>query len=68
MGLASFNKMRREAAAKLAESENEKSDEEQEGQDYSQLKADELKAILTEKGVEFDAKAKKADLLALLQE
>ena len=29
---------------------------------------DELKAILTEKGVEFDPKAKKADLLALLQE
>ncbi len=68
MGLASFNRMRREAAAKLAQSGNDKTDEWREGQDYSQLKADELKAILTEKGVEFDAKAKKADLLALLQE
>lgn len=68
MGLASFNRMRREAAAKLAQSENNKADEKQEGQDYSQLKTDELKAILAEKGIEFDAKAKKADLLALLQE
>ncbi|UNH39972.1 HeH/LEM domain-containing protein [Moellerella wisconsensis] len=68
MGLASFNRMRREAAAKLAQSENNKADEKQEGQDYSQLKTDELKAILAEKGIEFDAKAKKADLLAFLQE
>lgn len=67
MGLASFNRMRREAAAKLAQSESSKVDEGQEGQDYSQLKADEIKAILTEKGIEFDAKAKKSDLLALLQ-
>lgn len=68
MGLASFNRMRREAAAKLTKSGSDKADEEQEGQDYSQLKADELKAILTEKGIEFDAKAKKSDLIALLQE
>ncbi|QXX82943.1 hypothetical protein J6836_00685 [Providencia sp. R33] len=67
MGLASFNRMRREAAAKLTQSGSDKADEGQEGQDYSQLKADELKAILTEKGIKFDAKAKKADLLALIQ-
>ncbi|MEQ4621211.1 HeH/LEM domain-containing protein [Providencia vermicola] len=36
--------------------------------DLSTKTADELKALLTEKGIEFDAKAKKADLLTLLQE
>ncbi|EPL6456373.1 HeH/LEM domain-containing protein [Providencia rettgeri] len=68
MGLASFNRMRREAAAKLTQPESDKADGEQESQDHSQLKVDDIKAILTEKGIEFDAKAKKADLLALLQE
>lgn len=68
MGLASFNRMRREAAEKLAQSGSDNAEGEREGQDYSQLKTDEIKAMLTEKGIEFDAKAKKADLLALLQE
>ena len=67
MGLASFNRMRREAAEKAAQSGIDNAESELEGQGYSQLKADEIKAMLTEKGFEFDAKAKKADLLALLQ-
>lgn len=68
MGLASFNKMRREAAARLTETESGEAEEGQNLQDYNLLKVDDLKVILTEKGIEFDAKAKKADLLALLQE
>ncbi|EDU57635.1 hypothetical protein KDV41_09460 [Providencia stuartii] len=36
--------------------------------DLSSKTADELKDLLAEKGIEFNAKAKKADLLALLQE
>ncbi|MCW2255727.1 hypothetical protein M2263_001818 [Providencia alcalifaciens] len=39
------------------------------GQDDLSIKTtEELKVILTEKGIEFNPKAKKADLLALLQE
>ncbi|HFU4217090.1 TPA: HeH/LEM domain-containing protein [Streptococcus suis] len=34
--------------------------------DYSKLKTDDIKALLTEKGIEFDKAAKKSDLLALL--
>ncbi len=34
----------------------------------SALKVDELKAMLTEKGIDFDPKAKKDDLIALLSE
>ncbi|QQO61364.1 hypothetical protein JI723_13930 [Providencia manganoxydans] len=36
--------------------------------DLSTKTTEELKVILTEKGIEFDPKTKKADLLALLQE
>ncbi|CYX04018.1 hypothetical protein HO757_06990 [Streptococcus suis] len=34
--------------------------------DYSKLKTDEIKELLTEKGIEFDKTAKKSDLIALL--
>ncbi|CYV03721.1 hypothetical protein HO640_09870 [Streptococcus suis] len=34
--------------------------------DYSKLKTDEIKELLTEKGIEFDKAAKKSDLIALL--
>ena len=34
--------------------------------DYSKLKTDDIKALLTEKGIEFDKAAKKSDLIALL--
>ncbi|HEM3871212.1 TPA: hypothetical protein U1U91_000255 [Streptococcus suis] len=34
--------------------------------DYSKLNTDDLKALLTEKGIEFDKEAKKPDLIALL--
>ncbi len=34
--------------------------------DYSKLKTDDIKALLTEKGIEFDKAAKKSELIALL--
>ena len=34
--------------------------------DYSKMKVDELKALLTEKGIEFKPDAKKDELIALL--
>lgn len=34
--------------------------------DYAKLKIDEIKALLSEKGIEFDASAKKPELLDLL--
>lgn len=34
--------------------------------DYSKLKTDDIKALLTEKGIKFDKAAKKSDLIALL--
>ena len=35
---------------------------------FSELTVDELKARLTEKGIEFPSKAKKVDLIKLLEE
>ena len=34
--------------------------------DYTKLKTDDIKALLTEKGIEFDKAAKKSELIALL--
>lgn len=36
------------------------------GKDYSKLKVDEIKALLTEKGIPFDAADKKDDLIKLI--
>ena len=41
-------------------------DKKEEKQDFSKLTVAQLKALLTEKGIEFQDNAKKADLLALL--
>ncbi|MDG2980892.1 hypothetical protein KNP66_03275 [Latilactobacillus curvatus] len=53
---------------KETQSTNINPDEEVAGEsvDPSTLKVDEIKAKLTEVGIEFDPNAKKADLLALL--
>ncbi|HEL1768475.1 TPA: hypothetical protein TXV04_001599 [Streptococcus suis] len=40
--------------------------EENDETNYSKLKTDEIKALLAEKGIEFDKAAKKSDLIALL--
>lgn len=36
------------------------------GKDYSKMKVDEIKALLTEKGITFDAADKKEDLIKLI--
>ncbi|HEM3657351.1 TPA: hypothetical protein U1C91_001541 [Streptococcus suis] len=41
-------------------------DESEDEIDYSKLKTDEIKELLTEKGIEFDKSTKKPDLIALL--
>lgn len=51
---------------KVLEIGGEEPDGEETPPDYGQLKTDELKALLTEKGTDFDKTAKKADLIALL--
>lgn len=55
MGLAAFNRMRREQAKKAEEV------------DLSKLKKDELIEKCVELGLEFDAEMKKADLIELLE-
>lgn len=73
MGLAAFNRMRRLQAEQQDVVEEEQQvqqsvDEKQEGLDKSKLKVEEIKARLTELGVEFDPSLKKPELLALLNE
>ena len=41
--------------------------EEEDTVDYSKLKVDELKNLLDEKEIEYDSKAKKEDLIKLLE-
>ncbi|OBX06188.1 HeH/LEM domain-containing protein [Gallibacterium genomosp. 3] len=59
MGLAAFNRMRR-----LKNEANKQDNQE----DLSKLKVDELKSKLTELGVDIPEKAKKEDLVKLLQD
>lgn len=73
MSITGFNRRRRELAG--IESLNKESlDEEAVNEtmeeykmDYSKLKVDELKKLLDEKGIEYDSKAKKEDLINLLE-
>ncbi|MGC6360458.1 HeH/LEM domain-containing protein [Bisgaard Taxon 45] len=73
MGLATFNRMRRLQAeqqdvVKEEQQVQQSVDEEQEGLDNSKLKVEEIKALLTEHGVEFAPSLKKPELFALLNE
>lgn len=61
MGLASFNMMYEEQA-RLRQQQNDSI------LDVAKLSIEQIKAKLTEFGVEFDPQAKKPELLALLQE
>ena len=61
MGLASFNMMYEEQA-RLRQQQNDST------LDVARLSIEQIKAKLTEFGVEFDPQAKKPELLALLQE
>lgn len=61
MGLASFNMMYEEQA-RLQQRQNDST------LDVAKLSIEQIKAKLTEFGVEFDPQTKKPELLALLQE
>ena len=61
MGLASFNMMYEEQA-RLRQQQSDST------LDVAKLSTEQIKAKLTEFGVEFDPQAKKPELLALLQE
>lgn len=61
MGLASFNMMYEEQA-RLRKQQNDST------LDVAKLSIEQIKAKLTEFGVEFDPQTKKPELLALLQE
>lgn len=63
MGLASFNMMYEEQARLRQQQEQNDST-----LDVAKLSTKQIKAKLTEFGVEFDPQAKKPELLALLQE
>lgn len=63
MGLASFNMMYEEQARLRQQQEQNDST-----LDVAKLSIEQIKAKLTEFGVEFDPQAKKPELLALLQE
>ena len=76
MSVTGFNRRRRELSKKeaLDEVKEETTDEaiektyiEEDKIDYSKLKVDELKNLLDEKGIEYDSKAKKEDLIKLLE-
>nr|DAR61049.1 MAG TPA: hypothetical protein [Caudoviricetes sp.] len=63
MGLASFNMMYEEQARLRQQQEQNDPT-----LDVAKLSTEQIKAKLTEFGVEFDPQAKKSELLALLQE
>lgn len=63
MGLASFNMMYEEQARFRQQREQNNST-----LDVAKLSIEQIKAKLTEFGVEFDPQAKKPELLSLLQE
>lgn len=63
MGLASFNMMYEEQARLRQQQEQNDPT-----LDVAKLSTEQIKAKLTEFGVEFDPQAKKPELLALLQE
>lgn len=80
MGLSSFNRARERqqmTETKIAELESgegsqtpeddqKPSDTQPQPINYASLKVDELRAVLTEKGIAFEAGAKKDELLALI--
>jgi hypothetical protein len=62
LSATAFQRLRREQEAKLiAEQESEKK-----GNGFEELKVAELKSLCEEKGIEYDPKARKADLIDLL--
>ncbi|MEO2564641.1 HeH/LEM domain-containing protein, partial [Clostridium tertium] len=64
MSVTAFQRRRRELKAKEKQLGEDNSLEEKE--DLKSLKNDELKKLLDEKGIEYDSKAKKEELIKLL--
>ncbi|MBS6502164.1 HeH/LEM domain-containing protein [Clostridium tertium] len=65
MSVTAFQRRRRELKAKEKQLGEDNSLEEKE--DLKSLKNDELKKLLDEKGIEYDSKAKKEELIKLLE-
>lgn len=65
MSVTAFQRRRRELKAKEKQLGEDNSLEEKE--DLKSLKNDELKRLLDEKGIEYDSKAKKEELIKLLE-
>ncbi|MDC4242429.1 HeH/LEM domain-containing protein [Clostridium tertium] len=65
MSVTAFQRRRRELKAKEKQLREDNSLEEKE--DLKSLKNDELKKLLDEKGIEYDSKAKKEELIKLLE-
>jgi len=65
MSATAFQRRRRELKAKEKQLGEDNSLEEKE--DLKSLKNDELKKLLDEKGIEYDSKAKKEELIKLLE-
>ena len=67
--LLELEKKKREQLKKQDEKQvNEKNTEEQNTEtDYSKLTKNEIKAILDEKGIDYDSRAKKDELIELLK-
>ena len=65
MSATAFQRRRRELKAKEKQLKENNSLEEKE--DLKLLKNDELKKLLDEKGIEYDSKAKKEELIKLLE-
>ena len=59
MSATAFQRKRREEAAKLKEAASK--------DEKTEMTVKQIKAILDEKGIEYDTKAKKPDLIALLE-
>jgi hypothetical protein len=66
MSATAFQRRRREIA-KQKKSEKQLSETILNETELSKLKNDELKGLLDEKGIEYDARAKKEDLIKLLK-
>jgi len=60
MSATAFQRLRREAGKKQVEATTNETD-------LSKLKNDDLKGLLDERGIEYDAKTKKDDLIKLLE-
>lgn len=65
MSATAFQRRRRELKAKEKQLGEDNSLEEKD--DLKSLKNDELKKLLDEKGIEYDSKAKKEELIKLLE-